>query len=176
MWKQPHAQIKNLGCEQLDLSPGDTLGRVRGITRCGKNMSDRARGRRDFQNKTESDLTQKKGSFLTDGNWQDTRNWIIECLFRHYSSPDVHATDEQCLDKKTEQQQQQKTKQIECSFIMQTKNKVGGLSMWMWSKVMQRLVELQQRHSLFVLCIPRRWILAFPCLCVSCTRFMKSKG
>lgn len=29
---------------------------------------------------------------------------------------------------------------------MQTKNKVSGLSMWMWSKVMQRLVELQQRQ------------------------------
>lgn len=49
-----------------------------------------------------------------------------------------------------EQKNNNKKKQIECSFIMQTKNKVGGLSMWMWSKVMQRRVELQQRYSLFV--------------------------
>lgn len=56
-----------MGCEQLDLPPGDTLGRVRGINRCGKNISDSARGRRDFQNKTDSDLTQKKEKFLLMG-------------------------------------------------------------------------------------------------------------
>lgn len=56
-----------MGCEQLDLSPGDTLGRVRGIIRCGKNISDSARGRRDFQNKTDSDWTQKKENVLLMG-------------------------------------------------------------------------------------------------------------
>lgn len=55
----------------------DTLGRVRGITRCGKNISDSARGRIDFQNKTDSDLIQKKETFLLMGTDGTTETGLL---------------------------------------------------------------------------------------------------
>lgn len=74
MWKQPHAQIKNLGCGLVDSPCGrnetryNTFWESQGHHQVlEENIREIARGRGDFQNKTDSDLTQNIG-FFTDGN------------------------------------------------------------------------------------------------------------
>lgn len=99
MWKQPHAQMKNLGCGQVDSPCGrnetryNTFWESQGHHQVlEENIPEIARY---FQNKTDSDLTQNIEDFLLMGTDRTPETGLLGLC----SSLDVFGTNEQCLDR-----------------------------------------------------------------------------